>query len=118
MTTTTSTTAAQAIVAASIAQGGGTFFEDGRPATSGIAVTVRVTGKGADLTEVDVQAALDEPDWNDYIGTWFDEENGVWETSRTAVFPAGFRDAALRFAANLGERYVYDLDANDCIAVR
>ena len=116
MTLTTITTA-EAIVATSQQNGGGTFAPSGLPVTSGIAVTVEVVGKADTLTEADIETALAAVQPNEAVGTWFDQENGVWEISRTWVCEQSFRQAAFEFAAAAGERYVYDLDADECVAV-
>lgn len=119
-TTARPATVVRTIEAASHANGGGTFTKEGVSATSGYAVTVNVLDKVAggddrhdDLLLAIYDAVREVPE-GDYIGTWFDSENGVWEVSETAVFED--REKALALARHYGERYVYDLTADECIA--
>lgn len=106
------------ILEASEAHKGGTFVPvTGASVTSGIAVTREVLATLDHLTAPAIAAALDEVQGFEALGTWYDEDNGRWEISRTVVYPPLWRDAALREAGQRGERYVYDIDADECVAV-
>ncbi len=115
---TQTTTTREAIVASSVANGGGTFDPaTGESADSGTAVTVIVFDKAdteAELAEA-VRAFSPFVADGNYVGTWYDPENRVWEISETAVFAD--RADALSLAAALAERFVFDIDAQECVAV-
>ena len=115
--TMTSTTVAEAVVDYSRENGGGTFAAaDASRPVSGYAVSVAVMdllpGKG--IFTVEVEPYLHFVTEGNYLGTWYDEAHDRWEISETAVFE-NVGDA-MRLAKVLGERYVYDLTANECIA--
>lgn len=99
----------------SILNKGGTFAADGTQPTAGFAVTVAVMDTLDEMTLNNVEAYLPFVAEGNYLGTWFDHENGVWEISETVVFTD--RDDALSIARMLDERYVYDLAEGAEIAV-
>lgn len=103
------------IYANSVKNGGGTFDGEGKPVTSGVAVTVEILDAPRLLTRRDIVFAQSRVSPGNALGTWYDEENARWEISETAVMAD--RESALTLARSLDERYVYDLDADECVAV-
>lgn len=117
-TETPSTLRGLTVLSQSVQNGGGTFDRLGNPVTSGVAVTTTILAtiegrciEPGELAE-HLTSSLGE---GAYLGTWFDTENDRWEISETAVF--GTREDALTVARLLDERYVYDIDADECVAV-
>lgn len=121
MTTNTTETPARlrglSVLSHSVQNGGGTFDRLGNPVTSGVAVTTTVLdtieGRCIEPDELagHLTYSLGE---GSYLGTWFDTENDRWEISETAVFAK--REDALAVGRMLDERYVYDIDADECVA--
>lgn len=114
-TMTTPVLAAKAIRDTSVQQDGGTFTATGQPVTEGVAVGVHTIRTAPYLSEGMVEHALGEIQEGNYLGTWWDFETGAWEIQETAIFAN--REDAIDFAATIGERYVYDITADECIAV-
>lgn len=114
---TTVTLTALKAMTHSVENGGGTFDHEGRPATSGVAVTTTLlaTIEGRCINPADIAEHLAPLTEGAYLGTWFDFENDRWEVSETAVFEN--REDAIELARMLDERYVYDIDADECVAV-
>lgn len=114
--------AARQILSDSIVHGGGTWSVDGEPVKSGVAVTTTILAKVAEITHFKITDAIEhlrslvaDPALPLYLGTWYDEENGVWEISQTAIFET--REAAMVLASILDERYVYDITTDECLPV-
>lgn len=107
--------AARDIFLESTANDGGTFTLEGKPVTTGIAVTSAVLATVERLTIFGLLEAIEGFETDLHLGTWFDAENGVWEISASVTFDD--RASAMELARVLGERYVYDIDNQDCLAV-
>lgn len=95
---------------------GSTLTREG-PVTHGIAVAFEVLTTSPTFPGDTVALALDHAAPGEAVGTWWDEDNGVWEVDRTYVFPSSLMDLALAAARGLGERFVYDLDHEREVAV-
>jgi hypothetical protein len=118
LTTIATTSPATSILAESEDNNGGTFTcVDGKPVTTGIAATAEVLATVQTLTLDAIDAARDSIMGGEALGTWYDEDNGCWEISRTWVWPQALRETAFETAREWGERYVYDLDADECLPV-
>ena len=117
MTTTTVTPTATAwdIHTQSILNKGGTFDRLGHPASTGVAVTIAVKETVPYLSAEAIEKHRSSIRPGNYLGTWYDPENRRWEISETAVFDSS--PAALRLARTLGERFVYDIDTDECVPV-
>jgi hypothetical protein len=99
----------------SIGHQGGTFNEHGEPVSTGIAVSVQSLVFVKHLTRRTIERAITVVGDHMYLGTWWDMETGMWEVSETVCFSR--LPDALRIAGLLRERYLFDIDRDQTIAV-
>lgn len=113
---TVNTNTAQRVHTYSCLNHGGTFDRRGDQPAEGFAVTVSILDAVPFLGIARIDEALHlEVGEGNYLGTWFDHENGRWEISETAVIRN--REDALTLARSMGERYIFDLAAGEEVKV-